>query len=220
VLTADVPPPTVNKMAAKKKATRGGVPSRKAAAPRTASGTASAPGKAGPVEAVVDTFTDGAMLAAFDLVLCKGERNRTEAGRRALLLSGRAALISIRRDCSYRVRVTEGELTPLEREHLAPGPIEVGLEVTSGRLYVGGDSPPGYPEDFYDGEGGRILSVPKGTYRVTAHSIDVPRRLRKELPDFVLALAPIAERLTLQASTVASPFDGKKREVLPNRLAG
>lgn len=87
---------------------------------------------------------------------------------------GRIALFGLGGDGVYKVRVTEQELTSAEASY-ATAAIALGVEVPSGRLFVGaGECLPGGGGrlDSSNTGKGAFLRVPSGRYVLTGYSIE------------------------------------------------
>src|SRR5262249_35844560 len=119
----------------------------------------------GPIDATVETFSDGASILVFDPRVCAGRGGPSLARLRLLTKAGKAAWFGLGGDMAYRVRVTDGDLTALERAHSRRPSVELGLEVASGRLYVSGNDLPGLSADSYENGAGDFVAAPKGRYR-------------------------------------------------------
>jgi hypothetical protein len=180
-----------------------------------------APSGEEPIDAVIETFSDGASIVVFDPRVCAGRGGPSLARLRRLTKAGKAAWFGLGGDMAYRVRVTGAGLTALERACSRRPPVELGLEVTSGRVYVSGNDLPGLPADGYENGVGAFVAVPKGRYRVAAHVVEAPQRRTKalrELPDFVLVLSPETRKMAFIAEKRRNPFTGKMEESLPPGL--
>jgi hypothetical protein len=189
---------------------------KKASAPTKRAPTAAE----GPIDATIDTFSDGASILVFDPRVC-GRGSPSLTRFRRLAKAGKAAWFGLGGDMAYRVRVTDGELTALERKHSKRPTVELGLEVASGRVYVSGNDLPGLPAEGYENGAGGFVAVPKGRYRVIAHVVEVPHRRTKvlrEIADFVLVLAPQKRKVAFMGERRRNPFTGKMEELFPPRL--
>jgi hypothetical protein len=174
----------------------------------------------GPIDATVETFSDAASMVVFDPRVCAGRGAPSLARLRRLTKEGKAAWFGLVGDMAYRVRVTDGDLTALERACSRRPPVELGLEVASGRIYVSGNDLPGLSTDDYETGVGDFVAVPKGRYRVSAH-VEAPGRRTKalrELPDFVLVLTPEKRKMAFIPEKRKNPFTGKMEELLPPQL--
>lgn len=134
---------------------------------------------------VVRFFTDTATLAVFDPMRlihrvadasdwwCDNFLELEE------IKSGAIALIELGSDGAFRVRITDGGLTPDERDYAAEVVQGLGLEITSNSVYLGpGECLPGGGFGSPDLKRGNMLTMKKGVYNVEAYSIqwfDSPR---------------------------------------------
>jgi hypothetical protein len=198
-------------------------PTKKRASRKTTASATRAPvvSATGPIDTVVETFSDGASILVFDPLVCAARGARSLARLRRLAKEGKAAWFSLGGDRAYRVRVTDGDLTALERTHSTRPSVELGLEVTSGQVYVSGNDLPGLPAGEYENGAGGFVMVPKGRYRVIAHAVEAPHRRTKalrELADFVLVLVPQKQRVAFIGERRRNPFTGKMEELFPPRL--
>jgi hypothetical protein len=166
------------------------------------------------MEHAVTFATDTATLAAFDPAVLahrlgdecdwwSGSFSSIEEVRR-----GEIALVGLGGDGVFRVRVTDGELTPDERSY-ATGSVRLGVVVTSGLLFVGaGEQLPAEqqspsPEDPEEAE--FFMRLSPGEYAVEVYGItwsDSPdwfTQPDEDVPES--APADIVLRLTRRAGT-------------------
>ena len=139
--------------------------------------------------------------------------------------SGTIALFSLGGDGVYQTRVTTGKLDDDERDYAAELIANLGVVVTSGKLFVGpGECLPGgdMPFDPSDSEHGTLIAIENGQYFVDVYSIhwfDSPRWWTEDnVPpddapvDYVVLLRP---RTTPGAPIDSEPrFDGFDGEFL------
>ena len=125
-------------------------------------------------------FTDAATLAVFD-----PERLRHRADAESdwwcsgfLQLeefrSGSVALVGLGGDGAYRVRITNGDLTPDEQDYAAVRCADLGVEVVSGKLFVGpAECIPGGGSGFTpaDLQARLLLETENGRYDVDLFAI-------------------------------------------------
>jgi hypothetical protein len=169
------------------------------------------------MEHVVTFGTDTATLAAFDPAVLAhrlGDGCDWWSGDFADLQEvrrGEIALVGVGGDGVYKVRVTDGELTPNERAYAAES-LRLGVVVTSGFLFVGaGEQLPGEqqsprPEDPEEAE--FFVRLAPGEYAVEVYGIDwtgSPAWYSPsgEAPES--APADIVLRLTRRAGTFVAP---------------
>ncbi len=144
------------------------------------------------------------------------------------------AMVSLGADGVYVVRMTDGELTDVERAYAGEVVRGLGFIVTSGRVVVGpGEAlpQPGSVSTYSD-ESCTVLAIESGPYQVDAYSInwfDSPRWwrdgriVRNEAPaDIVLvvrprtsALPPLVQKPCLQMLDNSWVFPDEPREVGP-----
>jgi hypothetical protein len=157
------------------------------------------------MNSLVEFFTDTATLAIFDPIRLKHRvtgasdwwcENFLELEE---VRSGAIALLSLGGDGVFRARITDGHLTPDERDYAAEVVRGLGLEVTSNAVYVGpGECLPGGGFALPDLKRGIMLEMKNGAYNVDAYAIewsDSPRwwneehTIREDAPtDFVLVI--------------------------------
>jgi hypothetical protein len=177
--------------------------------------------KADPIDVIIETFSDGASLLVFDPRVCAARAAPSLERLRRLAKTGKAAWFGLGGDMAFRVRVTDGDLTALERAHESRSPVALGLEVASGRIYVSGNDLPGRSAEDYESGTGAFVAVPKGRYQVIAHVVEVPHRRTKalrELANFVLVLAPQKRKMAFMGERRRNPFTGKMEEAFPPQL--
>jgi hypothetical protein len=157
------------------------------------------------MNSLLNFFTDTATLAVFDPARLK---HRVDDAcdwwtdnflQLEELTAGAIALISLGGDGVYQTRITDGDLTPDERDYAAEVVRGLGFEVVSNAFYVGpGECIPGGGFGSPDIERGVILAMKNGVYNVDAYLInwsDSPRWWNEERvvpegapPDFVLVI--------------------------------
>ena len=166
-------------------------------------------------------FTDTATLAIFDP---ERLRHRAEAEsdwwctdllQLEEFRSGSVALVGLGGDGAYRVRITDGEMTSDERDYAAGAVRSLGVEVVSGKLFLGpAECMPGGGSGFTpaDAERGLLLEAENGRYGVDLFAIewsDSPRWWRddRSVPDDAPAdiVAVLRPRLTPFAEIGAEP---------------
>lgn len=97
---------------------------------------------------------------------------------------GKAAVISMGCDGTYVVRLTSEDLTELERRNAIDVLDNIGVEVSSGKLYIGDgvNIPGGGFNDCIE----KSINFPNGIYRLTAYAINQPDD--EAIPDIVVIL--------------------------------
>jgi hypothetical protein len=125
-------------------------------------------------------YTDVATLAVFDPVQLQHRAEDdydwwcVDATKLDEVRRGAVAIIGLGGDGIYKARITDGNLTPDERDY-ASEVVHLGVEVVSGHLFVGpGECLPGGGFDLtpQDVERGAILKAGDGAYAVEAYAID------------------------------------------------
>ncbi len=118
---------------------------------------------------------------------------------------GRYAFVDLGGDQTFRLRITDDQLTVREREHINETLGPLGLIVSSGQAYVSGMDTPGEPPDDYARHGaGGFVSIAPGEYNLFVHEMDsipLSKEDHEELPDYVMELHPRRE-----------PFQGVSKE--------
>lgn len=155
--------------------------------------------------------TDTATLSVFDPECLKHRLNTacdwwcgSFAGLEEVA-NGRVAFISVAADGVFKVRITSGDLASNERDYATERLGPLGLEVKSGKVFVGpGEriTGGGFAPDaarLRDGEG-TIVDIPPGKYDLLVYSVEwfeSPRwwnsdgtRPDDTPPDFVVVLSP------------------------------
>jgi Family of unknown function (DUF6386) len=132
---------------------------------------------------IITFFTDTATLAIFDSKIL---RDRVGDGGDWWCLDftsieevtdGRISLLSLGGDGTFSVRVTDGDLSPVEKDYAKMALSPLGFEVVSSNVFVGkGECLPGEgfetsPENLAKYEG-KFLSVKPGKYNIDAFLID------------------------------------------------
>lgn len=149
------------------------------------------------LDTTLDLWSDGAMLCLFDPAGFE-PRPATHAGRfedDQDLREGRYGRVLLQGDGTYRVRLTEGDLTEQERELLNDEVGPLGLVVQSGEIYVSGMDVPGEPMETYADHGaGQCVPLPPGEYDLIVHELDLDRAVTdSELTEYVITLRPRTE---------------------------
>ncbi len=122
-----------------------------------------------------EVWTDTATIAVFDPTECR--RRELSCGRyphytSEVVRNGVAAVLDVSSDGIYKVRITDESLTA-EEQALVHDEIHVlGLEVTSGRIYISGMDLPGDAEELLNEHGaGRFLNCPNGAFQLRIVSL-------------------------------------------------
>lgn len=179
-------------------------------------------------------MTDTATLAVFDPAL---RREPLEGGADwwdlplneiPEVARGDMVMLSLGSDGVYQVRITDGELTAVERAYAAATIGGLGLRVASGKLVLGGgealpdpDEPPGRVDPRCT-----VLAAPAGGFNVDAYRIDwrdSPRWWQEERetrdgtpPDVVLIVTPRRSPLPLLAREPQLHSTGGRSWVFPD----
>ncbi len=132
------------------------------------------------MDCTLEFFTDAATLAIFDPQRlerrvdddsdwwCSGFAQLEE------VQSGAVALVGLGGDGVYQARITDGDLTPDERDYAAEFVHNLGVEVVSGRLFIGpGECVPGGNSHFTpaDAKRGTLFEINNGSYFVDVYAI-------------------------------------------------
>jgi hypothetical protein len=132
-------------------------------------------------------LTDTATLAVFDPERLRHRVHDAadwwtdDATQLEEVQAGAMALVSLGSDGVYHARITDEELTSDERDYATEVIADLGVEVISGRLYIGpGECQPGGDAEFSasDVERGALVELPPGAYRAEVYAIgwfDSPR---------------------------------------------
>lgn len=132
-------------------------------------------------------FTDTATLAVFDPQQLEHRVDDNvdwwclDFAQLAEIQSGKIALVSLGGDGVYQTRITDDELNPDERDYAAELVANLGINVTSGKLFIGpGECLPGGESRFDDSDTqrGALCEINNGMYRVDVYAIhwfDSPR---------------------------------------------
>ncbi|MEM0968042.1 MAG: DUF6386 family protein [Verrucomicrobiota bacterium] len=172
-----------------------------------------------PLDQTVPFATDTATLAIFDPEVLRHrlgespdwwcEDNLSEVPE---VRDGRISLLNLRHDSSYEVRVTDGELTCDERDYAAHNVRDLGLEVTSGSVFVGPGEciPSATPLEEADVRRGALIQVPHGQYSVDAYGLFYAaskKFWKQDLSDLDMELAPCDFVVVLRsrAGDIAAP---------------
>ena len=157
------------------------------------------------MERTLRYFTDTATLAIFDPQRLEHRVNDDadwwcgDFLRLDELRSGAMALVSLGGDGIYRVRITDGELNADERDYADEYIAGLGVEVVSGKIFIGpGECLPGGFQFGAETDRGALCEIDNGSYTVDVYSIrwfDSPRwwaedhRVPSDAPvDYVIRL--------------------------------
>lgn len=125
-------------------------------------------------------LTDTATLAVFDPQQLEHRVNDDvdwwclDFDRLEEIQAGKIALVSLGGDGGYQVRVTDGELNRDERDYAAELVANLGINVTSGNVFIGpGECLPGGESRFedYHAQRGTLFEIDNGAYRVDIYAI-------------------------------------------------
>lgn len=178
-------------------------------------------------------FTDTATLAVFDPEQLEHRADAdvdwwcSDFAQLDEIQSGVAALVSLGGDGACQTRVTDDGLTLDERDYAAEAVENLGVEILSGRLFVGpGESLPGGDSRFTpaDADRGTMITINNGAYRVDVYAIhwfESPRwwTASQKPPDDAPSdyVVVIRQRTTPFAGLDSAPrFDGVAGEFLFN----
>lgn len=132
------------------------------------------------MDRTIKFFTDTATLAVFDPQRLDHRVNDDVGwwcGKFSQLdevCSGAIALVSLGSDGIYQARITNSELSAVELDYASEAVSYLGVEIVSGKLFVGpGECLPGGESGFQDENNGRglLCDVEDGRYRVDVYSI-------------------------------------------------
>lgn len=182
------------------------------------------------IDTTVRFVTDAATLAAFDPAVLEQRINDDPGwwceGRLAAdeVRLGKVAIVGLGGDGIYQARITDGELTDIERDYAAERIAGLGLEVASGQVFIGpGECLPGGGQAIDETaiSRGTVLAIACGRYLVDIFAIcwhDSPVWWRDDgVPDdapsdFVLRLRPAGE--PMERFETAPRFTGLSEEFL------
>lgn len=131
----------------------------------------------------IQFFTDTATLAIFDNEMLASRLSDDgdwwcfDFASIDEVKEGKISLISLGGDGTFVVRITDGELLPVEQDYAIMRFQDLGVEIVSGSMFVGnGECIPGEdfstsPENIENGEG-RFISLSPGKYSLEVYLID------------------------------------------------
>ena len=133
------------------------------------------------IDASITYPTDCASLLIYDIDVARAagltdpDSWSFEYAKIDAVKDGRVSMASLGGDGVYKVRVTDGDLTPNERDYAADCLQPLGLRVESGRVCISGY--------WFDEECETFVDVPPGLYTVTLYDISFWQSPRWWSPD-------------------------------------
>ena len=173
--------------------------------------------------------TDVATIAFFDPIILDSHRNDAadwwacSFEEISEINDGLVTFVSTGSDGVFSIKITTGELTELEKIHAVDVIDNLGVKVSSEKLYIGDGI--NIPGGGYNSSTEKSISFPNGNYKLTIYAINQPDD--GTLPDVIAIISPrdqndqiVTKRLMLEWDNSNYLFNPKPKLKLGKVLSG